>query len=321
MPVTKNRQPSDILIAMARKAFPEKTVADVRELTAGYFNAAYMFTFADGSRSVVKIAANNSDGLMSNEVNMMTAEIRAMDIARANGIPHVAQVQYHDATRTLCSGEYFFMEALPGDSYDQLRKELSDGQRAAIDYEIGAYEKALTPILGTHFGMVGDDQRKFSCLYDFVRYLLSNAIADGERRNVALPLTGEQILSALEKDRAVFDEVTQPTLVHWDMWPGNIFIQDGHISGVIDWERAMWADPLIDDRFRRHSRCPAFLEGFGLTQLSDSQYRRILWYDVFLYLTMMVECFYRLYETLDQYHHAQPRLMASWEELERCRMG
>lgn len=319
MAVTKNRQSPETLRTMARKAFPEKNVTDVSELTAGYFNAAYMVTFDDGSRSVVKIAAATPEGVLTNEHNLMTAEVRAMDIARSHGIPHVAQVQYHDATRTLCSGEYFFMEALPGKSYDQLRKDLSDEQRAAIDREIGAYEKSLQSIRGTHFGMLGDDGHTFASQCDFLACLIDNVMTDGERKNVDVPLTREQILTALEQDRAFFREVTAPSLVHWDMWPGNIFVQDGRISGVIDWERAMWADPLIDDRFRRHSRTQAFLEGFGLTQLSESQYRRILWYDVFLYLTMMVECFYRLYETDEQYHRARLRLIASWEELEHRR--
>ena len=28
------------------------------------------------------------------------------------------------------------------------------------------------------------------------------------------------------------------------MWEGNIFVKDGEISGIIDWERAMWGEPV-----------------------------------------------------------------------------
>lgn len=51
-------------------------------------------------------------------------------------------------------------------------------------------------------------------------------------------------MERLAKDREYFDAVKTPTLVHWDMWEGNIFIKDGTITGIIDWERAMWRKPL-----------------------------------------------------------------------------
>ena len=101
----------------------------------------------------------------------------------------------------------------------------------------------------------------------------------------------------------------------WDMWEGNIFIKDNKISGIIDWERAMWTDPMMDDRFRFHARNDAFLEGFGITELSLNEKRRILWYDVFLYLTMMTEPTYRQYEDNTQYNWVKPMFMEVWKKL------
>lgn len=313
--ITKNCQSPETLRSMAHAAFPDKQVMDIEELTAGMFNAAYHFTFDDGSCSILKIAAATSEGLMSNEICLMTAEVRAMEIARENGLPYVAKVQYHDTSRTLCSGEYFFMECMPGQSYAALLGEMTDTQRDAIDRQIGQYQKSMTAIAGKAFGMLGDE-RSFAQLCDFVGYLLGHLLDDAQQRNVAIPVSREAFFAQLEKDRAVFDEVTAPSLVHWDMWPGNIFVQENELSGIIDWERAMWTDPLMDDRFRRHSRKEAFLEGFGHPHLSQSEMRRIYWYDIILYLTMMVECYYRMYETDGQYHWAKPLLLDSWEALQ-----
>jgi hypothetical protein len=83
------------------------------------------------------------------------------------------------------------------------------------------------------------------------------------------------------------------------MWEGNIFVENGEMCGVIDWERAMWGDPLMDDRFRSHNRPAAFLEGFGQTAFTPEELRRIAWYDLFLYLTMFTESFYREYQSPD----------------------
>lgn len=36
------------------------------------------------------------------------------------------------------------------------------------------------------------------------------------------------------------------TLLHGDMWPGNLLVRDGRLVGVLDWEDARLGDPLID---------------------------------------------------------------------------
>ena len=96
MSITKNRQSPEALRALCRAAFPDRTVASVTELTEGMFNAAYRIDFAEGGASVLKIAAADAKGLMSNEISLMQAEVRAMELLHAHGIPHVARVQHAD---------------------------------------------------------------------------------------------------------------------------------------------------------------------------------------------------------------------------------
>lgn len=36
------------------------------------------------------------------------------------------------------------------------------------------------------------------------------------------------------------------TLLHGDMWPGNLLVREGRLVGVLDWEDARLGDPLID---------------------------------------------------------------------------
>ena len=81
----------------------------------------------------------------------------------------------------------------------------------------------------------------------------------------------------------------------------------------------MWGEPFMDDRFRRHTRTSAFLEGYGQTAFSREEMRRILWYDVFLYLTMMTEGSFRQYPDDSQYRWVMPLMLSSREELERTR--
>ena len=72
----------------------------------------------------------------------------------------------------------------------------------------------------------------------------------------------KELMTEFENEKQVFDEVSSATLVHWDMWEGNVFVEDDHVSGIIDWERAMWGEALMDDRFRKHNLNKDFLDGF-----------------------------------------------------------
>ena len=154
MSITKNRQSPEALRALCATAFPHREVRTITELTEGMFNAAYRVDFTDGA-SVLKIAAGNASGLLSNEVNLMGAEVAAMHILQEHNLPHVAQVQYADFTRSLCSGSYFVMECLPGRSLSSCREALSADEIAHVMTQVGAFQRQTAGIRGESFGLLG----------------------------------------------------------------------------------------------------------------------------------------------------------------------
>ena len=294
MSITKNRQSRETLLALAATAFPQREISRITELTEGMFNAAYRVDFTDRDASILKIAAASKEGLLSNEINLMQAEVSAMEIAHNRGLPYVPRVQYSDFTRRQCDGTFFFMEAMPGRSVNSCRNELSEETFASLMRETGSFQRKLSAIHGEQFGLLGDSLR-FDTLHDLLVYLFIHVLRDAQAQSIDLGLNPDRLMTLLQQERSIFDEVEQPSLVHWDMWEGNIFEKDGKVCGIIDWERAMWTDPFMDDRFRRHTRTQAFLEGYGQTDFTPSEARRIRWYDLFLYITMYVESFYRQY--------------------------
>ena len=100
------------------------------------------------------------------------------------------------------------------------------------------------------------------------RLKINRVLKDAEAKNVVIGYTPKAILEQLYQDKSCFEAVTQPVLVHWYMWEGNIFVSKGHVSAIIDWERAIWGEALMDDRFRRHTRTNYFLKGYGQEQFS-----------------------------------------------------
>ena len=112
MTVTKNRQTNDTILRMAKAAFPDKQVSAVKELDDGFCNVTYDVSFDDGSDSILKIAASGREGNTSNEISLMSAEVEAMKLVRDRHAARVAEVQYYDTSREICSGDYFFMEKI-----------------------------------------------------------------------------------------------------------------------------------------------------------------------------------------------------------------
>jgi aminoglycoside phosphotransferase (APT) family kinase protein len=135
---------------------------------------------------------------------------------------------------------------------------------------------------------------------------------------VSLPLPYEQLFQRLETAFDALDEVDTPRLVHWDLWDGNVFVDPatGQVSGLIDFERALWGDPLMEANFVFWQSSAAFLEGYGTPMLDTpaKQTRRLL-YNLYLWLIMVIECYYREYENDNQEKWARGQLERDLERL------
>jgi fructosamine-3-kinase len=107
----------------------------------------------------------------------------------------------------------------------------------------------------------------------------------------------EEIEELIMCHKDIFDLVTTPCLVHWDLHDGNLFVdKSGKINGIIDFERTIWADPLMEVYFGDFFDKKYFCEGYGsfITFTTEEILRRSA-YNVYLYLIMVIEGTYRHY--------------------------
>ena len=136
---------------------------------------------------------------------------------------------------------------------------------------------------------------------------------------VELHIPYDALYSRLQSFYTVLEEVTQPVLVHWDMWDGNIFIDADtkKITGILDCERAMWGDALMEVNFGAFGLNPALIEGYGhdLLAAPAAKTRRML-YNIYLWLIMIIECTYRQLETMDQENWARSQLAKELAKLD-----
>ncbi len=315
--LTKNIQSESTLKAMISAAFPTEKCIDFIELTEGYFNVAYFVKIENGAEYILKIAPSKDVPVMSYEENMMHAEVSAMLIAKEKIELLVASVVFFDDSCTICSSPYFFMEKLSGGSFFSQQDKLSEEEKQKIRFETGKLNKQINSIIGEKFGYIGLPKMQGENWYEVFSNMINQILTDAERLQIDLKISPEKVKSQLANSRAYFTEITTPCLVHWDLWDGNVFVEDGKVTGLIDWERSLWADPLMEVGFRTYENNRGFMAGYGKEKLSETEYIRALWYDIYFMLIASQECDYRQYETRDMYHWASGVLVEKFEELTR----
>lgn len=294
-----------------------QSLATFSELSDGFFNATYRLELADGAIRVLKVAPLGEVRVLRYEKNIMQAEVGALRLTRQKTEMPVPQVYIHDTSRSILLTDYFIMDFVPGISFWNLRKELAEADQQAIEHEAGRYLRQMNSITGDGFGYFASLER-FSNWADCFDHMLQGVLQDGQDAGVALPSAYSDILALARSKYDSLRSVTTPSLVHWDLWDGNIFIDPANrkISGIIDFERALWGDPLMEVGFGAFGDNPHFRAGYELDLLAapEASTRKML-YNLYLYLIMVIECRYRQYETHDQETWARSMLAAELEKL------
>ncbi|MDF2927544.1 MAG: aminoglycoside phosphotransferase family protein [Paenibacillaceae bacterium] len=307
---TKMRLSSSQLDKLVRVSFGTG-LKEAVELTDGWANTAYRIELADRRKAVLKVAPPPATVMMRYEENMMQTEVDVL--RRLEGIVPVPRVYACDNSRILLSSEYFFMEYLDGTPYNVIKPSLPEQQRDMIEFQLGEYTRIINEVKGTHFGPYGAPLSYGTNWMQVFMQMMQNLFADAQDLSVELPMKKEEVSALVANCADALNEVTEPCLVHWDLWDGNVFIRDGSIIGLIDFERALWGDPLLEAYFRGRSHSPAHLRGYGITELTAAQESRRRLYDLYLDLILLIECSFRRYDNPAHEEWACRNLAESWE--------
>ena len=270
------------------------------ELTDGWFNTAYRVLLDDGRPAVVKLAPPAGAPVLRYERGIMATEAMVYRrIAPPAGAAVPKPALLHSGT------DFLAVSVLEGTPWDKAAEHLPPATAAALRRELGAITARLHTITSEdgRFGYpapeadlsAADWRTAFGAMVEAV-------LEDAERweSDLGVSVTGIRALVA-EGGRAL-DEVTEPRLVHFDLWPGNIFVDhagDGaRITGLIDHERAFWGDPAAElvslefggDIGPDSDLVAGYVQAGGRLDFSPALRHRLTLYGLYLGLILVVEC-------------------------------
>jgi fructosamine-3-kinase len=121
---------------------------------------------------------------------------------------------------------------------------------------------------------------------------------DGKEYDVKLPVSYLELERLLNHYSFAFESIKEPRLVHWDLHDGNVIVtQDGTINGIIDCDRAIWGDPLIEYYLKDYDKQTNFMDEYGELIYKDEHAAvRRHFYNIYLYLIITIESYYRNYD-------------------------
>ena len=308
---TKNKQTRQQIERMAQRAFAGEGLAAgdeaVRELKEGWFNAAYAIRLAGGREVILKIAPPQGAEVMQYEQNIMATEVASMRLVRQNPAIPVPEIYFFDGARDLCDADYFFMEKIDGDNLEHVKAGLPAATQEAVDRRIGAIIREVNTFPGTYFGYDGNPKLRADTWKEAFLKIVEATLEDAAAKDAVFDYSYDELRAVVLKHAPALDEITAPCLVHWDAWNPNFFVKEGAITGIIDFERALWAEPLMEAQFRSlfESGITAAMRGYGKTTFTFAEEQRKYLYSLHLGLVMNTECYYRNYDTDDIFNFSR----------------
>jgi aminoglycoside phosphotransferase (APT) family kinase protein len=302
--LTKVALTSSEVEALAAAAFGNTArVVACRPAQEGMYNAAYHLDLAGAgpARAFLKVAPPDGLEVLTYERNLLRTEIQVLRALGEAGVAAVPAVLAQDLSRRVIDRDCLFMQALDGESLSGVRDRLDEADRLSLRRQIGAIAGAFAGVAGPVFGYPGNPDLQAPTWALAFRRIVAALLDDAKRFGCALPVPADELAALFDRAMPDFGDIGAARLVHYDLWDGNVLVrQDGDgwsVTGVIDWERAFYGDPLAEVvslcLFEGAGERAALLESLaqaGGGAAADAEAgRRLALYRAYLWLIMIVE--------------------------------
>jgi aminoglycoside phosphotransferase (APT) family kinase protein len=181
------------------------------------------------------------------EPSRFVGEARAYNLLAGSALP-VPQVVKLDLSKTLVPYPYLITSKLPGITIIDSWPALTQAEKASLTFQAGKYLALLHQYSGPCFGRLKNlhTQARFTSWYDFLADFFTYYASEVLNQQLLAPALVARIEAGLVKCKPVLDRVIIPCLVHNDYHFENLLQKDGNLTGIIDFEHALYGDPSLD---------------------------------------------------------------------------
>ncbi|MFG1739073.1 phosphotransferase family protein [Micromonospora chalcea] len=246
-PTQRVLDPAQVRRYLTASLGPDAEVEGCGPLSGGGFAAVWWVRLADGRDVVLKVGPPPHVPLLRYERDMIGAEAHYLRLvaARAPAVPAPALL-HHGRDPDL--GDWLLMARLPGRTLWDLTQAGADV--GPLRAEFGLALTALHAVTGERYGYDGG-RAGGATWRDAYTAMIDDMLADAADWAVPLPVPASRVRELVARHAGVLDAVRRPALLHFDGWAGNVLAVDGpdgepRLSGLVDGERYLWGDPLMD---------------------------------------------------------------------------
>jgi len=234
-----------------------------QRIRTGKFNTSFFVRVGD-EQLVLRIAPPGDAVFVFYERDMMRQEPDIHKLVLSETSVPVARIFAYDDSHRLIDRDFLIMERLPG-------RPLTEVHGLAYDLVLGQVGQYLSQAHGLtedRYGYLGahrpmEPQNTWVEAFEIMWNKMVDDIVGVGHYDTA---ESHMMRSLLDQYIALFDRPVPSSLLHMDIWHQNILVdKTGKVTGLIDWDRALWGDPEIE--FAVLDYCgisePAFWEGYG----------------------------------------------------------
>jgi aminoglycoside phosphotransferase (APT) family kinase protein len=220
----------------------------------GKFNTTW-FVHVDADPSTVghglmlRVAPpDDRESVLFYEHRMMRQEPELHRLIREGTNCPVPRILVFDDTREMLPRDFLIMERMPGQPLSD-HANLSQGQVADILREIGRHLRTVHDLTHDAYGYVGphevmEPQSDWTSAFVI---MWNKLLDDIQRCGGYSDEEADHMRQLLDRHVKVFDRKEPARLLHMDVWAQNIMVDEsGRLSGLLDWDRALWGDPEIE---------------------------------------------------------------------------
>ncbi|HZZ36184.1 MAG TPA: aminoglycoside phosphotransferase family protein, partial [Caulobacteraceae bacterium] len=251
-------------------------------------------------RAFLKVAPPDDLPCLTHERRLMRAEIDTLERVAAAGVGKAPAILAADVSRAVVDRDAVFIEHLEGNLLSVALADMAPQQAAGLRRELAGIAAAIQAVTAPTFGYPHQAALQAPTWREAFGRMLDAVLDDALRLDMDPPL--EPLRSRLRGVAERLDIGGPPRLIHYDLWDGNVLVSRGEagwsITGLIDWERAFYGDPLAEIvSLTFHSGMAAdadLLAGWSRAAstrlvLDAAASRRLALYRAYLWLLMLVE--------------------------------